>query len=261
MAYSGFDITGRVVLVTGGVQGLGRVMALGMASAGARIVVADINPTKFDAIKAELGPGHEAVQLDVCDPKSCAAAVDFTVKKFGRIDAVVNAAGILKRQPSLEMPPEEFEKIIKVNLIGNFIIAQAAGRVMKDQQPDAQGCRGCLVNIASLNSFINLVEVLAYACSKCGVVGLTKGLANEWAKYGIRVNAIAPGVFVTDLNRAILEGTPRGQFLRAHTPMDRFGQPEELVGAVIYLISPAASFTTGETIVVDGGFLTRGVGV
>jgi NAD(P)-dependent dehydrogenase (short-subunit alcohol dehydrogenase family) len=259
MAYSGLDISGKVCLVTGGVQGLGNTIAMGMASAGAKIVVADINPAKFDAVKAQLGTGHDAVQLDVCDAKSCAAVVDSVVKKFGRIDAVLNAAGILKRQPSLEMPPEDFEKIIKVNLVGNFTIAQAAGRVMKDQEPDAHGCRGSLVNIASLNSFVNLNEVLAYACSKCGVLGLTRGLANEWAKYGIRVNAIAPGVFVTDLNRAMLEGTPRGQFLRAHTPMDRFGQAEELIGAVIYLISPAASYTTGETIIVDGGFLTRGV--
>ena len=261
MAYSGFDIRERVCLVTGGVQGLGRAMALGFAQAGAKVVAADINPAKFPEIKSELGPQHEAVPMDVTDAKSVAAAVDFTVKKYGRLDAVLNAAGILKRQPSLEMPPEDFEKIIKVNLVGNFIVAQAAARAMKDQTPDAQGCRGAIVNIASLNAFINLVEVLAYACSKGGVVALTMGLANEWAQYGIRVNAIAPGVFPTDLNRSILEGTPRGQFLKAHTPMGRFGKPEELIGAAIYLISPAASYVTGESIVVDGGFLTRGVGV
>ncbi|HUB24734.1 MAG TPA: SDR family oxidoreductase, partial [Tepidisphaeraceae bacterium] len=125
--------------------------------------------------------------------------------------------------------------------------------------PDNQGLRGAIVNIASLNSFISLSEVLAYASSKSGVMGVTRGLANEWAQYGIRVNGIAPGVFPTDLNRPLIEGTPRGEWLRKHTPLDRFGRSEELVGAAIYLISPSASFTTGETIIVDGGFLSRGV--
>src|SRR5690606_35555966 len=140
-------------------------------------------------------------------------------------------------------------------------VAREAGKVMKDQKPGHKGERGNIVFVASLNSFINLTEVLAYASSKAGVVGLTKGLANEWARYGIRVNGIAPGVFPTDLNRPLIEGTPRGQFLRQHTPLDRFGEAEELVGAAIYLASPAASYTTGETMIVDGGFLTRGVGV
>lgn len=190
-----------------------------------------------------------------------AAAFAEAKQKYGRIDAVVNAAGVIKRQPSLEMPVSEFRRIIEINLTGTFIVDQAAGRIMKEQTPDAQGQRGNILNIASLNSFISLTEVLAYASSKSGVMGLTRGLANEWAQYGIRVNGIAPGVFPTDLNRALIEGTPRGKFLKEHTPLARFGSAEELVGAAIYLISPAASYTTGETIIVDGGFLTRGVGV
>jgi len=159
----------------------------------------------------------------------------------------------------LEMPASEFERIVRINLVGNFIVDQAAGRVMKEQSPDKKGLRGAIVNIASLNSFISLSEVLAYACSKSGVMGLTRGLANEWAQYGIRVNGIAPGVFPTDLNRPLIEGTPRGDWLKKHTPMARFGAADELVGAAVYLISDAASYTTGETIVVDGGFLARGV--
>src|SRR6266550_2532061 len=135
---------------------------------------------------------------------------------------------------------------MKAELGGNFIVDQAAGRVMKEQTPDKKGLRGAIVNIASLNSFISLSEVLAYACSKSGVMGLTRGLANEWAQYGIRVNGIAPGVFPTDLNRKLIEGTARGEWLRKHTPMGRFGQAEELVGAAIYLVSDAASYTTGE---------------
>lgn len=261
MAYNGFDVSGKVCLVTGGTSGIGRAIALGFAQAGAKVVAGSTNPDKVASIRGELGGGHDATTLNVADEKSIQEAIAFTVKKFGRLDVVVNAAGVIKRQPSLEMPTEEFERVIKINLTGSFIVAREAGKVMKDQKPGHKGERGNIVFVASLNSFINLTEVLAYASSKAGVVGLTKGLANEWARYGIRVNGIAPGVFPTDLNRPLIEGTPRGQFLRQHTPLDRFGEAEELVGAAIYLASPAASYTTGETIIVDGGFLTRGVGV
>jgi NAD(P)-dependent dehydrogenase (short-subunit alcohol dehydrogenase family) len=130
---------------------------------------------------------------------------------------------------------------------------------MKEQKPDVRGHRGSIVFIASLNSFISLSEVLAYASSKSGVLGLVRGLANEWAQLGIRVNAIAPGVFPTDLNRPLIENTPRGEWLKKHTPLGRFGDADELVGAAIYLISPSASYTAGQTLIVDGGFMSRGV--
>jgi len=259
MSYSGLDISGKVCLVTGGTSGIGRAIALGFASAGAKVAVGSSNADKTAAAAKELGEGHLGVQLDVSNAASVKAAVDAVVKKFGRLDAMVNAAGVIKRQPSLEMPPEEFARIVNVNLVGNFIVAQAAGRVMKDQKPDAKGLRGAIVNVASLNSFISLTEVLAYASSKSGVMGLTRGLANEWAQYGIRVNGIAPGVFPTELNRPLIEGTERGRHLKEHTPLGRFGDADELVAAAIYLISPGASYTTGETIIVDGGFLTKGV--
>jgi NAD(P)-dependent dehydrogenase (short-subunit alcohol dehydrogenase family) len=206
-----------------------------------------------------LGAGHEAVTINVADQNSVAAAVDATVKTFGRVDVVVNAAGVIKRQPSIEMTAEEFRRIVDVNLTGSFLVAQAAARVMKDQAPDAKGERGNIVFIASLNSYISLVEVLAYGASKSGVLGLVRGLANEWAPLGVRVNAIAPGVFPTDLNRPLIEGTERGKMLKWHTPMGRFGEAEELVGAAIYLASPSASYTSGHTIIVDGGFLSKGV--
>jgi NAD(P)-dependent dehydrogenase (short-subunit alcohol dehydrogenase family) len=257
--YPGLDIGGKAVLVTGGTSGIGRAIALGMAQAGARVMAGSTNPAKVDAIRKELGADHDGVQLDVGDEASVADAVAATVKRFGRIDAVVNAAGVIKKQPSLEMPVAEFERIVRTNLTGSFIVAQQAGRVMKDQSPGGKGERGSIVFIASLNSFISLSEVLAYAASKSGVLGLTRGLANEWAQYGIRVNGIAPGVFPTDLNRPLIEGTERGKWLKAHTPLDRFGEAEELVGAAIYLVSPSASYTSGETIVVDGGFLSKGV--
>ena len=259
MGHPGLDIAGKVCLVTGGTSGIGRAIALGFVQAGAKVVAGSTNPDKVARIKSELGAGHDAVPLDVANEQSVRSAVDHVIEKFGRLDAVVNAAGIIKRQPSLEMPPAEFERIVRVNLTGSFIVAQAAGRVMKDQPPDNRGQRGAIVFIASLNSYISLTEVLAYACSKSGVLGLVRGLANEWGPLGIRVNAIAPGIFPTDLNRPLIEGTSRGDSLRRHTPLDRFGDADELVGAAIYLISPSASFTTGETIIVDGGFVSKGV--
>jgi NAD(P)-dependent dehydrogenase (short-subunit alcohol dehydrogenase family) len=259
MPYTGFDITNQVILITGGTSGIGRAIALGCAAAGARVVAGSTNPEKVAAIKKELGTHCDGVQLDVSDAKSVQAAVDYTAKKFGRIDGMVNAAGVIKRVPSIDMDPVDFERIVRVNLVGNFIMCQAVARVMKEQPANAKGQRGAIVNIASLNSFISLTEVLAYACSKSGVMGLTRGLANEWAPLGIRVNGVAPGVFPTDLNRPLIEGTLRGAWLKQHTPLGRFGDADELVGAAIYLLSPAASYTTGETIIVDGGFLAKGV--
>lgn len=264
MAYTGFDISNKVILVTGGTSGIGRAIALGCAQAGAKVIAGSTNPDKVAAIKNELtsaGGEHDAVAINVTDEPSVKAGFEHAVKRFGKVDAVVHAAGVIKRQPSLEMPVEEFRRIVDVNLNGTFIVNQAAGRIMKNQQPNDKGERGCIVNIASLNSYISLTEVLAYASSKSGVLGIIRGLANEWAQHGIRVNGIAPGVFPTDLNRKLIEGTPRGEFLKAHTPQGRFGQSEELVGAAIYLMSPSASYTNGHTIIVDGGFLTRGVGL
>src|SRR3954468_5789552 len=259
MVHSELDIRGKVCLVTGGTSGIGKAIALGFAKAGAMVMAGSTNPEKVSAMKAELGGKHDAVRLDVSDEKSRREALDATVKKFGRLDAVVNAAGVIKKQPSLEMPVAEFERIVRINLTGSFIVAQQVGRVLKDQKPNEKGLRGSILFIASLNSFISLSEVLAYASSKSGVMGLIRGLANEWAQYGIRVNGIAPGVFPTDLNRPLIEGTERGKMLKWHTPMGRFGDSSELVGAAIYLASPSASYTSGHTIVVDGGFLSKGV--
>ncbi len=264
MPYNGFDISNKVIMITGGTSGIGRAIALGCAEAGAKVVAGSTNPDKVAAMKKELegyGKENDATPINVSDEASVKAAFEFTVAKYGRVDAVVHAAGVIKRQPSLEMPVEEFRRIVDTNLNGTFIVNQAAGRIMKGQTLNSHGERGCVVNIASLNSYISLTEVLAYASSKSGVLGIIRGLANEWAQYGIRVNGIAPGVFPTDLNRKLIEGTPRGEFLKAHTPAGRFGKAEELVGAAIYLMSPSASYTNGHTIIVDGGFITRGVGI
>jgi len=261
MPYKGLDITGQVCLITGGTSGLGKAIALGFAHAGAKVVAGSSSPAKVDAVRTELGAGHDAIPIDVADEASVEKAVQHTISKFGRLDAVVNAAGVIKRMPSIDLPVAEFERVVRINLTGSFIVAKAAAKAMKDQPPGPRGHRGSIVFIASLNSYISLSEVLAYASSKSGVLGLVRGLSNEWAHLGIRVNAIAPGVFPTDLNRPLIEGTPRGEWLKKHTPQLRFGEAEELIGAAIYLISPSASFTAGHTIIVDGGFLGRGVGL
>ena len=255
MAYAGLDISGRICLVSGGTSGIGRAIALALKDAGAKVVAGSSNAEKVAAMKNELGAGHDAVRIDVSDEDSVQGAIEHTVNRFGRLDALINAAGVIARKPSLEVTTAEFERIVKINLTGSFIVGREAIKVMKNQSPDVRGQRGSIIFIASLNSYISLREVLAYASSKSGVLGLVRGFANEFAELGIRVNGIAPGVFPTDLNRPLIEGTARGEWLKAHTPLGRFGDVEELCGAAIYLISPSGSFTTGETIVVDGGYL------
>ncbi|MEA2708778.1 MAG: hypothetical protein QOF78_1379 [Phycisphaerales bacterium] len=257
--YKPLDVSNKVVLITGGTSGIGRAIALGFAEAGAKVCAGSTNPEKVSAIAKELGHGHHAVRMDVSDEASVRLAVDETAKKFGRLDVVVNAAGVIMRKPSLELETADFERIVRVNLTGSFIVCREAARVMKDQSPGQKNERGNIILIASLNSFISLSEVLAYACSKSGVLGLIRGLANEWGTIGVRVNGIAPGVIPTDLNRPLIEGTPRGASLKGHTTLGRFGDADELVGAAIYLASPSASYVTGETIIVDGGFLAKGV--
>src|SRR5262245_4919126 len=172
MAYSGFDITNHSCLVVGGTSGIGKAVSLALVQAGAKVVVGSTNPDKCAAMKSELGEPHDAVQIEVADEASVKRAIDHTVRKFGRIDSVINAAGILHRQASLDVSVHDFERIVKTNLTGSFVLAREAGRVMKDQTPDAQGLHGSIVLVASLTSFVSLNEVIGYAASKTGVLGL-----------------------------------------------------------------------------------------
>ena len=256
MSFRGFDITGRVAVVTGGTSGLGQAIALGFADAGARVIVGSRDTAKIEETLKALerrGEGHDGIALDVADAESIERAFDAIRSRAQRVDILVNAAGITHRQPAIEVTAGDWERVIKTNLTGTFLCSQAAARIMRSTGG------GAIINIASISSFVGLADVPAYGASKAAVLQLTSALANDWAQFGIRVNAIAPGVFPTPLNRNLIMGTPRGDWFLKHTPMKRFGEPEELVGAAVFLASPSASFITGETLVVDGGFLATGV--
>ena len=175
------------------------------------------------------------------------------IEKFGKVDILVNCAGIIKRTPTIDIGEEDWNNIINTNLTGTLRACQVFGKPMLERG------YGRIINIASLNSFVALNEVAAYAASKAAVASLTRSLAVEWSKKGVTVNAVAPGVFRTDLNAKLLDSSPRGQELLMRTPMGRFGKTEELIGATVYLASDSASFVTGQVLVVDGGFLASGV--
>jgi NAD(P)-dependent dehydrogenase (short-subunit alcohol dehydrogenase family) len=256
MTYSKLELNGKVAVVFGGTSGIGRAIAHGFAEAGADVIPTSRRAEQVETAASEieaLGRRSLRVTSDVSDRGSLEQVLSEAIEAFGKVDILVNSAGRTKRAPTVDFPEEDWNDIIDTNLNGTLRTSQVFGRHMLERGS------GSIINIASLSTFVALYEVAAYSASKAAVGSLTKSLALEWSDRGVRVNAIAPGVFRTALNHKLLDETERGREFRLRTPMRRFGNVEELAGAAIFLASDAASFVTGEILVVDGGFLASGV--
>jgi NAD(P)-dependent dehydrogenase (short-subunit alcohol dehydrogenase family) len=256
MGYKRLDLGGKVAVVLGGSSGIGRTLARGLAEAGADVVPSARRLELVNQIADEIESlGRRSLRLtcDVTDRGSLEAVLQTSVQALEKVDILVNAAGFSQRTPTLDLPEADWNRLIDTNLTGTLRACQVFGRHMIDRR------YGRIINIASMGSFLALYEVAAYCASKAGVASLTKSLAIEWARHGVCLNAIAPGYFRTPLSEKFLVGTPRGEEVLIRTPMSRFGELDELIGAAVFLASDAASFVTGTVLPVDGGFLASGV--
>jgi NAD(P)-dependent dehydrogenase (short-subunit alcohol dehydrogenase family) len=256
MSYPPLDLSGKTAVVVGGTSGIGLALTRGLAQAGANVVPTGRRAEHVKNVSAEviaLGRRSLAQTCDVTENASIEALLQVVLREFGSVEILVNCAGRTKKMPVLDFPESEWNAILETNLMGTLRACRIFGRHMIERR-----C-GRIINIASLSSFLALFEVAAYGASKSAVASLTKSLAIEWAPLRVCVNALVPGVFRTDLNAELLDGTERGREFLMRTPMRRFGGLDELAGAAVFLASDAASFVTGHLLVVDGGFLASGV--
>jgi gluconate 5-dehydrogenase len=254
MASDLFDLTGKTALVTGGTHGLGMSIAIGLANAGAKIVVNDLSVDKLENAKKEYktrGIDVSAYLFDVTNEGAVDKGITAIEKEVGVVDILVNNAGIIRRIPLLEMEVKDFELVMKIDVTGPFIMAK---RVVKSMVKRKKG--GKIINMCSMMSEVGRPGVGAYAAAKGGLKMLTKNMAVEWARYNIQVNGIAPGYFATEQTAPIrVAGHPFNELIMTRTPMSRWGEPDELQGTAVYLASKASDFVTGILIYVDGGML------
>jgi NAD(P)-dependent dehydrogenase (short-subunit alcohol dehydrogenase family) len=250
------DLTNRVAVVIGATSGIGRALSVGLAEHGAHVVPTGRRQAELEHVCCQIeaaGVRTLCLTSDVTKRHSLDSFREVVLQTFGTVDILVNAAGITQRHPTASMAETQWSSLIETNLNGAMRACQCFYEALKSSG------RGRVINIASLGSFLAFHEVAAYCAAKSALLSLTRSLACEWARDGISVNAIAPGVFPTQLNGSMVNGTPRGRELLMRTPMGRFGKPEELVGAAVLLASDGASFLTGQCIAVDGGYLASGV--
>ncbi len=247
-----FDLKGKAALVTGASKGLGEAMALGLSKAGAKVAICARNQEDLRRVQKRIEEkGGEALiaRADVLQTQSIREMVSRVLDHFGQIDILVNNAGIILRKPLLDWSEEEWDRVLDTNLKGYFLVSQAVGPQMISRR------KGKVINMASIFGTVALTNQVGYACSKGGVIQMTKVMALEWAPYHINVNAIAPAYFESDRLVAALKKDPeRNRFIVERTPMKRLGRPEELEGITIFLASQASDFITGQTIFIDGGW-------
>jgi len=245
-----FRLDGRVAVITGGTKGLGKAIAVGLAEAGADIAAVSRIPNEdLERAVLKLGRRYVHYRADLTQREQTRRVVPFILEMMGDIDILVNNAGIIRRSSAVEYTETDWDATIEIDLTATFILSQAAGQIMLKKG------KGKIINIASVLSFQGGVNVVAYAASKHGIAGITKALANDWAKKGINVNAIAPGWFVTDLTEALQKDSERSKSLIERTPAGRWGDPTDIAGAAVFLASPASDFLHGEILTVDGGWM------
>jgi 2-deoxy-D-gluconate 3-dehydrogenase len=248
-----FRLDGKVAVVTGGSRGLGFGMAVALAEAGAHIVSIQRASDTEALAERVTGAGRRflPLTLDIGAETAAQEALDAALSSFGRVDILVNNAGVQRRAPAVDFPIEDWDTVINVNLRAVFLFCQVFGRQMLQQG------RGKIINIASLQSVQGGITIPAYTASKHAIAGLTKSLCNEWASQGVNVNAIAPGYMNTDLNVALRANPVRERQISERIPAGRWGAPEDMAGAVVFLASPASDYVHGHMLVVDGGWLAR----